>query len=105
MAWFSPPLEEPTRKISFSCPKLDVNFGQCLRIGNVIEISGEAGSAKTQLCLDLTLQTLIVSMKLSKTNLLAFKKSGQINFLLLFSRKTQAMFCISSPNELFQLKE
>ena len=67
MAWFSPPLEDPTRLVSFSCPKLDVNFGQCLRIGNVIEISGEAGSAKTQLCLDLTLQTLIVSFKYQKS--------------------------------------
>ena len=67
MAWFSPPLEEPTREVSFSCPKLDVNFGQCLRIGNVIEISGEAGTGKTQICLDLTVQSVIVSIKLSKT--------------------------------------
>ena len=60
MAWLCPPPEDKVRKVLFSCPKLDENIGMSVRAGNIIEISGEAGSAKTQFCHHLALQTVSV---------------------------------------------
>ena len=55
--WSCPPKAEPKSKTKFRCSKLQQVFGSCLRPGNVIEIWGEAGTGKTQFCLDLALQT------------------------------------------------
>jgi RecA/RadA recombinase len=59
MDWQCPPLSDPVRKVTFSCPKLEENLGNSLRSGNLIELVGEAGSAKTQFCLHLAVQTAI----------------------------------------------
>ena len=57
MPWQSAKEDLP-RQIRFKCPKLEEHLGPALRPGNVIEISGQAGSAKTQFCLHLALQAL-----------------------------------------------
>ena len=53
-----PPLANPnSQKVHFRCPKLDRSLGPAFQQGNIIEIFGEAGSAKSQFCFDLALQT------------------------------------------------
>ena len=56
--WACPtPPNYEKQKVHFRCPKMDQTLGPAFRPGNIIEIFGEAGSAKSQLCLDLALQT------------------------------------------------
>ena len=58
MAWACPPPPDFDQKIKFFCPKLDQDLSQCIRPGNITEIFGEAGTAKTQICLHLAVQTI-----------------------------------------------
>ena len=44
--WYCPPPDDPPRKVRFRCSELDKKLGPSLRPGNIIEIFGEAGSAK-----------------------------------------------------------
>lgn len=55
------PKNEPDCKIKFRCAGLQKSIGAAIRPGNILEIFGEAGSAKTQFCLDLALQTTTFS--------------------------------------------
>ena len=56
--WACPtPPNYEKQKVHFRCPKMDQTLGPAFRPGNIIEIFGEAGSAKSQFCLDLALQT------------------------------------------------
>ena len=58
MAWACPPPPDFDQKIKFFCPKLDQDLSRCIRPGNITEIFGEAGTAKTQICLHLAVQTI-----------------------------------------------
>ena len=56
--WACPtPPNYEKQKVHFRCPKMDQTLGPAFRPGNIIEIFGEAGSAKSQFSLDLALQT------------------------------------------------
>lgn len=59
-AWTCPK-DKPDCKVKFRCSGLQSLIGDAIRPGNVIEFFGEAGSAKTQFCLDLALQTTALS--------------------------------------------
>ena len=56
--WQCPPKPDLDRKVKFSCPILDDQLGPSIRAGNILELCGEAGSAKTQFCLHLALETV-----------------------------------------------
>ena len=58
MDWHCPPPEEEENLVNFNCSMLNERLGPAFRPGNVIELFGEAGSAKTQFCLHLAIQTL-----------------------------------------------
>ncbi len=55
--WQCPPEKDQASNVRLRCSKLNAHLSQAFRCGNIIEIFGEAGTAKTQLCLDLALQT------------------------------------------------
>lgn len=56
--WQCPPKADLPRKVNFACPILNDKLGPAFRVGNIIEICGEAGSAKTQFCLHLAIETV-----------------------------------------------
>ena len=58
MDWHCPHPEDDESHVNFSCPLLNEKLGPAFRPGNLIELFGEAGSAKTQFCLHLALQTI-----------------------------------------------
>ena len=49
----------PGFRPAFSCPLLDEALGPALRSGHVVEITGEAGSGKTQVALHLSAKAAI----------------------------------------------
>lgn len=54
--WQCPPEPDKATTVSFACPILNEKLGPAIRVGNIMELCGEAGSAKTQFCLDLALE-------------------------------------------------
>ena len=58
MDWHCPHPEDDESHVNFSCPLLNEKLGPAFRPGNLIELFGEAGSAKTQFCLHLALQSV-----------------------------------------------
>ena len=58
MDWQCPHPKDEESLVNFSCPLLNEKLGPAFRPGNLIELFGEAGSAKTQFCLHLALQTI-----------------------------------------------